>query len=201
MDAAMIILSGGKNSRMKREKAFVTVTDRPMIEQTILDAKQYLEEIIVVTNRPEAYEYLDVIVTEDVIPGMGPLSGIHAGLLKSSAPCSFVVACDMPFISMDLAVRMRQELGDYDVVVPSMGGGLQPLHAIYSRNCVTVIESHLLNNVRKVVEVYEALKVKIIDEKQLYQWGVDARIFFNVNTPDELEIAKSVAKELKMSRG
>lgn len=201
MDAAMIILAGGRNSRMKREKAFLAVADRPMIETIIASAKGYVSEIIVVTNRPEAYEYLDVIVTTDIIPRQGPLSGIHAGLLKTSASCGFVVACDMPFISMDLARKMWQQLDAYDVVVPSMGGGLQPLHAIYSKNCAPVIERHLLKNVKKVVDVYQDLKVKVIEEEQLTQWGVDARVFFNVNTPDELNIAKSVAKELNVNRG
>ncbi|NLL19123.1 MAG: molybdenum cofactor guanylyltransferase [Clostridia bacterium] len=201
MDAAMIILAGGKNSRMKKEKAFLAVDDQPMIEKTIANAKGYVNEIIVVTNRPEAYQYLDAIVTTDVIPGQGPLSGIHAGLLRTSAPCAFVVACDMPFISMDLARRMWQELDHYDVVVPSMGGGLQPLHAVYSSDCISVIEKYLHQNVKKVTDVYRDLRIKIIDEKQLTLWGIDSWVFFNVNTPDELAIAKSVAEELNMNRG
>jgi molybdopterin-guanine dinucleotide biosynthesis protein A len=201
LDAAMIILAGGKNSRMKKEKAFLAVDDQPMIEKTIANAKGYVNEIIVVTNRPEAYEYLDAIVTTDVIPGQGPLSGIHAGLLRTSAPSAFVVACDMPFISMDLARRMWQELDNYDVVVPSMGGGLQPLHAVYSRDCICVIEKYLRRNVKKVTDVYQDLRVKIIDEKQLSLWGIDSWVFFNVNTPDELAIAKSFTEELNMNRG
>jgi len=194
LDVSMIILAGGKNSRMKKEKAFLTVDDRPMIEKTVSEAKDHCREIIVVTNRPEAYHYLDIVVTSDLIPGRGPLSGIHAGLFKSSSFYNFVVACDMPFISMELAERLRREAENHDVIVPCWDGGLQPLHALYSKNCAGEIEKALHNNVRKVVDVYQNLKVKVIEEEQLIQCDISPRVFFNVNTPEDLTVAQSMVK-------
>lgn len=197
LDISVIILAGGKNARMKRDKAFLMIDDQLFIDNTVAKAEKHFREVIVVTNRPEAYSYLDIVVTTDLIPKRGPLAGIHAGLTIATYPYSFVVACDMPFISMDLGVLMAQATAGYDAIVPVMDGGLQPLHAIYSKTCIPVIEDNLSKNIRRTTALYEKLKIKQISEKQLEQWGISPWVFFNVNTPEELEIAKTAIKELK----
>lgn len=197
LNISIIILAGGKSSRMQEEKAFVMIDDQRLIDQTVAKARNCFREVIVVTNNPEAYRYLDIVITSDVFPGEGPLAGIHAGLIKASFPHSLVVACDMPFASLELGVFMAREATGYDVVVPVMDGGFQPLHAVYSKGCIPVIEAQLQKKVRKTTSIYEHLKVKIINEEQLQQWGISPWAFFNVNTPEELRIARSAVKELK----
>lgn len=196
MNASIIILSGGKSSRMKREKAFVTINDQPLIERIISKVQDYFQEVIVVTNRPEEYSYLNVAITTDVIPGLGPLSGIHAGLIYSSSTYNLVVPCDMPFVSTKLASFMIEEAEGYDVVVAMSENGLQPLHGIYSKNCIPVIEKALNQGVKKITEIYSQVNVKIIAESKLKSWGITPEVFFNVNTPEDLLKANSLALEL-----
>lgn len=196
-DMSVIILAGGKNTRMKKEKAFLEIDDERLIDRMVYQGKKHYKEIIVVTNEIEKYSYLDAIVTSDLIPWQGPLAGIHAGLIKSSFNYSFVIACDMPFASMELGIMLAQALNGEDAIVPVMNGGLQPLQAIYSKACIAVIEKHLKQGIRKTTAIYDELKVKIISEEQLIKWGFSANVFINVNTPQEFDEAIMMAKEWK----
>ncbi len=96
-----IILAGGKSSRMGFDKQFLKIKERLLIENLIQRLKPSFSEIVIVTNRPEEYKSLPVIVTQDVFKGIGPLAGIHAGLLKSTSRFSYIIACDMPNINIE----------------------------------------------------------------------------------------------------
>lgn len=194
---SIIILAGGKNTRMKREKAFLEIDENRLIDRIVFEAKRYFEEIIVVTNEVEKYTYLDAIVISDLIPRQGPLAGIHAGLIRSSFAYSFVIACDMPFASMELGVLMAQYLKKEDAIIPMMNGGLQPLQAIYGKACIPVIEKHLQLGIRKTTAIYDKLEVKVISEEQINKWGFTSDVFINVNTPQEFDKVKMMAKEWK----
>lgn len=196
LNASIIILAGGKSSRMKREKAFVTINEQPLIERIISKVQDHFQEVIVVTNRPREYSYLDVEIVTDIIPGLGPLSGIHAGLIHSSSTYNLVVPCDMPFVSTRLASLMIEEAEGYDIVVANSDNGLQPLHGIYGKQCIPVIETALKQGVKKITEIYSQVNVKIIEENKLKSWGITPEVFFNVNTPEDLLRANSLAQEL-----
>ncbi|HHW07455.1 MAG TPA: molybdenum cofactor guanylyltransferase [Clostridia bacterium] len=196
MNASIIILAGGKSSRMKRDKAFVTVGNQPLIERIIDKVKNDFQEIIVVTNRPGAYDYLQVKVVSDLIPGLGPLSGMHAGLICSTSNYNLVVACDMPFVSTQLASLMLEEAPGYDVVAVRTADGLQPLHGIYGKDCIPVIETALKGEARKITHIYPYLNVKVIEAEKLAAWGITGEVFFNVNTPEDLERANSIVGKL-----
>ena len=193
IEASAIILAGGKNTRMKRNKAFLKLGEEPLIEKTVKAFKEYFQETIIVTNEPDDYEYLQVTITGDIIPGQGPLSGMHAGLIKASYTHSLIVACDMPFLEMDLAVYLTEKVGDYDVIVPRLGHYFQPLFAVYSKKCIQPIESCLGQGITKIIAFYPLVKVKYIDQEKLAEMGVTPRVFFNINTPDELQQARSIA--------
>ncbi len=190
----LIILAGGKNTRMKQEKAFLMIENQRLIDKMVVEGKRYYKEIIVVTNEIEKYRYLDAVIISDLIPWQGPLAGIHAGLINSSFKYSFVVACDMPFASMKLGVMLAKNLESEDVVVPMINGGLQPLQAIYGKSCVPVVERHLKQGLRKTTGIFDELEVKIITEEQLRKWGYNSAAFVNVNTPQEFNDAIMMLK-------
>jgi len=196
-DLTLIILAGGKNTRMKQEKAFLMIEDQRLIDKMVEEGKKYFKEIIVVTNEIEKYRYLDAIVISDLIPRQGPLAGIHAGLTKSSFKYSFVIACDMPFASMKLGAMLVKNLENEDVVVPEISGGFQPLQAIYGKSCLPVIEQHLKQGRRKTTEIFDELNVKVVTEEQLKKWGCNSMIFINVNTPQEFNDAIRMAKSYR----
>jgi molybdopterin-guanine dinucleotide biosynthesis protein A len=192
-----IILSGGQNSRMKANKAFLKVDGLSIIENTIKELNKFCSEVIVVTNEPDLYMHLGVRTVTDVIPCMGPLSGIHAGLLSASTFHSFVAACDMPFIDGCLAQYMIDHIDDNDVFVPQVGDYLQPLFAVYTKKCIPPIEKCLGNAARKIPAFYHEVRVKYLSETIIREYTDILKAFLNVNTPEELAGAQKLAAQNK----
>ncbi|MBM7865535.1 NTP transferase domain-containing protein [Heliobacterium gestii] len=192
MDGAAIILSGGRNSRMGRNKAFVNVNGKAIIAQIIETLRPVAAEIIVVTNCPDEYRHLGVSLTGDIIANQGPLSGIHAGLSASNHRNNLVVACDMPFVEAPLAQALLELAPGYDVVVPQWRDYLQPLFAVYAKTCIAPIEACLRGDIRKIIAFYPQVRVRYAGEPLLRQWGDPERIFFNVNTPADLAAASAM---------
>jgi molybdopterin-guanine dinucleotide biosynthesis protein A len=94
------------------------------------------DEVLVTTNRPEDYAFLNLPLFSDLIPGRGALGGLFTGLKAAQYPLVAVVACDMPFVSPGLikvacAVLVEE---DQDAVIPRLEGGNPS--AVYRRdNC------------------------------------------------------------------
>ena len=132
-----IVLSGGENRRMGRDKAFLKIAGIPMIEH-VLQALQSVvkQKIIIVTNSPQAYTSYGVRVVTDASDKRGSLIGIYTGLLYSQDEYNIVVACDMPFLNSKLLRFMIEIQEGYDLIVYRNNAIFEPLHAIYSKNCL-----------------------------------------------------------------
>ena len=196
VNAAAIILAGGKNSRMGgTNKAMLEIDDRRLIQRIIDQLSGEFQEIIIVTNEPEKYSQLGVILIQDIIPGRGPLSGIHAGLTISNYRLNLVTACDMPFINGPLAAYMVNLASDADALVPKIDGMWQQLFAVYSRDCLPAITDCLTGDRCKFTTFFPAVRVKYITEDTVLEFSDPDRVFFNVNTPDELARARSLVAE------
>lgn len=175
----LIILAGGKSSRMGEDKAFLAFGEVSLIEHIINMGRQSgIKDIIVVANDVEKYSYLDVNVVSDFYPGMGPLAGIHSGLIHSNSFTNFIVPCDMPFVSTKIISKLFNEKEDCQVVVPMMDGKYQPLTAIYTKNCIAHIEDLLKANITKVIRLYDLVKTCYVELEE--DIG-----FFNINTPED----------------
>jgi len=201
MAASGIILAGGKNSRMGANKALLTIGNSTFIQGTVHSLRQFCTEVIVVTNEPDRYQGLGVKVTEDIIPNKGPLSGVHAGLTVSANFHNFVVACDMPFLDWTLGKYMVDKINGLDVLIPRSGEYLQPLHAVYSKNCIRPIEKCLkqekciTQDILKVIAFYPEVKVGYLDEEDIRGLANLEQVFFNVNTPEDLKKARAIKKD------
>ncbi|MFZ5945510.1 MAG: molybdenum cofactor guanylyltransferase [Bacillota bacterium] len=188
----LIILAGGKSSRMGSDKAFLKLGKHTLIETIISNFNQAgLMEVTIVTNNADKFSDLEAKVVEDYYPGSGPLAGIHSGLINSNCFANYVVPCDMPFISSAILDKLLLYKEDYDVVVPTMNGKFQPLAAIYTKECIKHIEYLLKNNITKVIELYGMVKTCYVElEENLF--------FFNINTPEDyLEAQRSIMEAEK----
>lgn len=182
MDAAGIILAGGKSSRFKGNKAFAEISSQRLIERVVHVLKSVLPKVIIVTNTPEDYQISNAETVLDILPGRGPLGGIHAGLIASPYELNFVTACDMPFINKELVKYLvDQAAADDDAVVPVIGGYPEPLAAVYRRTCIKYIENVILADIYQVKSFYKFINVKYIPEEELLGFGGE-KLFFNINT-------------------
>lgn len=135
----------------------------------------------------------EVEFTTDLFPGYGPLAGIHAGLLKSRYFYNLVVACDMPFTDPRLASYLLEQARGYDAVVPRIGGLLEPLFAVYSRNCLGPVQRSLEAGKRRTYDLFNLVQVRYVEEEEINSVTSWAAAFFNINTPEELEKARTMA--------
>lgn len=186
-----IILSGGLNSRMGENKAFLTINGERLIDRTVRIFKSLFSEVILVTNSPLDYLDLDVILTTDIYTGKKALGGIYTGLFFAGCSQAFVAACDMPFLNPAFIASMVEQAPAYDIVVPETAEGLQPLHAVYAKTCLPHIKRLLERDMLKVAGFYKGLKRLTITEDQCQGFDPDGRMFINVNTPDDLRLIRS----------
>ena len=185
-----IILSGGRSIRMGENKAFLEIEGTPIINRIHNVFKRLFEEIIIVTNQKELFQNVGAKIYSDLIPNRGVLGGLYTGLFFSSFPYSFCVACDMPFLNESVIKYLIQSIGAFDVIVPRTKDGLQPLHAIYSKNCLEPIKDGIEQGKYKIIDFYPMVKIKIIEEHELLPLDPTMRSFINVNTPTELLFIK-----------
>ncbi len=186
-----IILAGGKNSRISMPKALIRMDKYSIIENTVNLFRDLFDDIIIVSNRSKDYVSLGVKLTEDLIPGKGPLCGIYSGLTVSSNYYNFVVACDMPFIEPTIIRYLQKNIKDdiYDVIVPEYNGFLEPLFAIYTKKCIHPIAENLKRNQLKIRDFFNYVKVK---EVSCNRFTSAESSFFNINTREDLQLARKL---------
>ncbi|MCK4326832.1 molybdenum cofactor guanylyltransferase [bacterium] len=191
-----VILAGGENKRTGLNKALLKLNGQSLMETIIGKLRNLFKEVIIVSSYPREYEHLNLKVVKDLIPQKGPLGGIYSGLSFSKSSHSFVVACDMPFINPDLIRYMKVRIDDSDVLIPKTREGYEPLHAFYSKNCLDVIRKQLDSEASlKIVDFFDQVNVKYIEEEEVRKFDPDGLSFFNINTSGDLNKARQIAKE------
>lgn len=175
---------------MGRNKAFIEIEGTPIIKRICSLFERLFEEVIIVTNEEEPYKALGAKVYNDLFPNVGVLGGLYTGLFFSSFAYSFCVASDMPFLKVSVIDYLIRGMEDYDVIVPKTRDGLQPLHALYSKNCLEPIRVVMSRKNSRVVDFYPMVRTRIIDDFELASVDPGRESFINVNTPEELLLIK-----------
>jgi len=189
MGCSGIVLAGGQSQRMGRNKALMTLGGKTLISRVLETLTRICDDLIISANDLLPYASLPARVVPDVIPDRGALGGIHAGLKSMRNEKALVVACDMPFLSLSLLRFMMVAASDYDVVVPRIDGYFEPLHAIYGVDCISPIERLIADGPRRIVALYDRVRVREVNEDQVRLFGADGS-FFNINTPQDWVMAE-----------
>ena len=200
MKATSIILAGGKNLRLGRIKALEIIGGKSLIERVIERLTPISSRILIVTSLEHSDFPAggDVEILTDLYPGQGPLVGIYTGLMASRSSHSIVVACDMPFLNTELLDHMLGQTTDYDAVVPRLETGLiEPLHAVYSRNCLEKMKERVERGQLAVESLIETLRVKYVQQEEICRLDPDLLSFFNINYQSDIDRALALADEDK----
>lgn len=176
---------------MGENKAFIQIDGIPIVQRIYHLFNALFTEIIIVTNEMELFKNFHAKIYCDLIPDRGALGGLYSGIFHSSSPHVFCVGCDMPFLRAPTIRYLINKIEDDDVIVPKTRDGLQPLHAIYSKNCLIPIRATLEQGRYKIIDFYPRVKVKTIDEDEFRSLDPTLESFINVNTPEELLLIKS----------
>ena len=187
-----IILSGGENSRMGANKAFLVIDGERLIDRTVRIFKDLFCEVILVTNSPLDYLDLDVTLVTDIYPGKKALGGIYTGLFYAGCRHAFIAACDMPFLNPHFIAHMMERAPAYDIVVPETPEGLQPLHAIYATSCLPNMKRLIGHDKLKVTCFYKGMKCLTLSDTIQKSFDPENRMFINVNTRDDFKTIQSL---------
>lgn len=187
----MAIQAGGKSSRMGTDKSFVLLDGRPMIELVRDKVTGLGDELILITNRPDDYAYLGLPMFSDVFPDQGSLGGIYTAVYAATHPHTLVVACDMPWLNRDLLQYMINLRHEADVIVPRWEKYPEPLHAIYSKNCLAPMSDNIQAGELKITRFFGKVTTRFVEREEIEQFDKHGRSFANINTPQELEEVNS----------
>jgi len=196
-DCTGVILAGGKNSRLPgKKKTFHRVGDTTMLERIHTLFSKLFKEVIIVVNEPRDFTGLDMMVVTDIIQDRCALAGLHAGLFYASYPWAYVTACDVPFLNDAIIQHMVKKIDPgLQVIIPRTDDGLEPLSAVYSRTCIPLIEANLEKKIYMIKKFFKKKRVREIPVEQLKKLDPELSFMFNVNTSEDLELAKKLAEE------
>jgi molybdopterin-guanine dinucleotide biosynthesis protein A len=186
-----IILAGGENRRMGTNKAFLQLGNERLIDRIVLIFKELFQEVMIVTNTPLDYIDHDCAIITDIMKGKGALGGIYTGLFYASHDHAFVAACDMPFLNKPFIEYMISRCTPFDIVVPKSPEGLEPLHAVYSRNCLPAIKRFIEQDQMSISNLYKGSKTLMITEDVFKPFDPEGKMFFNVNTQQDFDLISS----------
>jgi len=181
-----IILNGGASTRFGTDKAALAIRGRTLLERTVDTLAPLFDEILVV-GRPDACPSHPAITqaVADRVVGAGPLGGITTGLLAMTRPYGFFVACDMPCLD-PLVIRRQLHIARReaaDAVVPSWNRYWEPLHAVYSQDCLPAARRQLDSGNLRIRSFFAHIHVVFWD---ILAAGLSRRPFTNVNTRSDL---------------
>jgi FdhD protein len=182
---ACVILAGGNSRRMGSNKALLPYEGGRFIEAIHRQMAALFREVLLVTDTPELFDFLPCRKVPDLIPGMGPLSGVHSGLHHSSVPYIFAVACDMPYLNPALIRHLATLVEGSDVVIPETGKGLEPLHAIYGKNALRPMEEALHAGKGRIVSFFDKVRIRKVDREEVSRFDPGFQSFRNINTPED----------------
>lgn len=191
------VQAGGQSSRMGEDKALKPFLGRPLIQRVIERLSSVADELIVTTNRPDNYQFLNVRLQPDLKPGRGALGGLYTAIASATQPFAAVVACDMPFASATLLEAMTSLMveEEADVVIAKTDEGYEPIHAVYRREtCLPAIETAIAADQWKVIAWFPQVRVRVLTSNELKHHDPAGLAFWNVNTPEEFAEAEDIAR-------
>jgi molybdenum cofactor guanylyltransferase len=213
---AGFILAGGASSRMGQDKGLLDFGGVPLIVHTARLIEPLVNGVAVVGS-PRRYGALGLreIADQDAAErgakgsGCGPLAGVVTALAGTRSPWNLILACDLPHLSeawldwlLSRAVRSRAQ-----VIIPRTGSGLEPLAAVYRRECGAPIASALARGVRKVTDAIDGLRLEVLDQRKWRHLDPRGLVLTNMNTPQDYDEARKAgvaslrdAKQIKNAR-
>ncbi len=200
MEISCIVLAGGRGLRLGRDKTLETFGNTSLLERVVFNLSLFDSDIIIViaTKRalPQSIDYPKLRVVADIYPGKGALGGVYTGLVASESLYNLVVAGDMPFLNQALLRYMVQLADGFDLVLPRLSNNMvEPLHAVYSKNCLATIKNLLNQGKMRFTDLLTLVKVRYVEAEEIDWFDPRHLSFFNINTEADLKTARELIRE------
>ena len=190
---AAAIIAGGRGRRLGGlDKSQLVIGGRRIIERQLAVLGQVAPRVLVVTDDHHRFCTSGLQVCDDVLPGAGPLGGLHTALTRSPGRRTLVVAGDLPFLSGAFLRHLAVRAPHADAVVPRNAAGLQPLCAVYDSRCAEAIRARIERGRHRLVDLAGWLRVTEVGPDEVAAFDPDGMLLFNVNTP--ADHARAIAR-------
>jgi molybdopterin-guanine dinucleotide biosynthesis protein A len=196
LNYSVVILAGGKSSRMGEDKALMPFLGSSLLDFILSQISDLGEERIIISNTPDDYQRFGLPVFKDVIPDIGALGGIYSALTYASFQHCLLFACDMPFVNQPLIKHMANIIPEFDAVIPRLRKDefAEPFRAFYSKNCISSIQIQIKKGERKVVSFFDSVSIRYLEAEEIHKFDPQELTFFNVNTPEDMAKAIKLAQ-------
>ena len=190
--SAVIILAGGKSRRMGRDKLALSLDGRTILESAIKRFTKEFEDVWL--SVADVAKYPDIALRRivDILPGAGPLSGLHAALTTLPGDGAFLVAADLPYSSPLAAKRLIELCGNNDACVIRLPDGrLEPLFGYYRKTLLPLCEKAIESGDNRLTEILHNAETLFVDPHELGElW--DENLIININFPEDYEKLKNI---------
>lgn len=194
--SSVAIQAGGRSSRFGRDKGLALLAGKPLIEHVIARVEPLASDLFLTTNNPDGYRYLGLRMAGDQRPGAGALEGVRTALSAAEEEQVLLIACDMPFLSRGLLLHLFKVSANAAVTVPRWDGQLQPLCAVYSVDCLPLIDVLLAGGEQRVLDLFDQVEAQVVESERVAEFDPQGLSFFNVNTPEDLRRGEQIYAEL-----
>jgi molybdopterin-guanine dinucleotide biosynthesis protein A len=189
-DCSAIVMAGGKSLRMGDDKALLRLGEQTLLQRVVDIVEPIFAQVLVSVRqlRPD----IGLRQISDAHADAGPLAGLCAALEQAGTPWIFAVATDMPFVKPALIELLAERRAGFQAVVPVVHGHPQPLASFYSATCLEPIRALLDGNCgrRSLRAALEQLSVCYVGESELLAVDPGLRSFFDLDTPQDLAVAR-----------
>jgi molybdenum cofactor guanylyltransferase len=203
-DITGIILAGGKSTRMGTNKSLLRIGGITIIERVVNLMKGLFQEVLLITNQPEEYSFLKLMMLEDIHKNRGPLAGIHSALVHTATEKNFIISCDMPLMTAEVIKYLVDYPTKKPITITRADNFIQQLCGLYSKSLVPFIEEIIgINNPGdernpdqgkrgcSVLELVKNVPAEIIDIEKEYG-DYKPGTFYNMNRPEEFSFIKDI---------
>ena len=193
---SLLVIAGGKSSRLGVDKRFVEVGGVGMLENILSKAAafDFAEKFLCVEEKLPALENLSkrfgAEFLVDKIRDAGPMAGLANGLGRIKTDWALAVSADMPFFNFEILKPLMKNLTPAQAIIPEVGGRRQMLAAFYRKDLAEIFLAELAGGQRKLFAAIKKVPHELISIS-------GEEIFFNVNTPADLRLARGRAENLK----
>jgi len=178
MDISGVILSGGKSTRMGKNKCLLNYKNKTFLDLQIEKLSKICSTVFVSSSPTNKYNYKNIII--DLFNEKGPVSGIFSALKHIETDYAVFLPCDMPFVSESAIKKLIDNRNNYDAVVAVFNKKVYPVFAVYSKKCLSVIENQINKKNYKLLDILNSVNTNFLEFSDNYKQS-----FTNINTTDD----------------
>jgi len=177
---------------MGRDKALIELFGKTLLERVADCLSGIFSDILIVGNTLERFREFSYPCVADEKNTLGPMGGLETALHSVKNETIFLAACDMPFLHAGVIQSMIDSSKGEDLLIPKLSGRLHPLHALYTKNCLPVIEKRIKEGNLALHCLSNAVKTRFYPESIFQKIDPSFLSVMNLNTQEDLEKARQL---------